>query len=69
MDTEELQFTLAPVLSKGQSYLCLLKEKWGGEARAHLILGKDLEECNIYYREMEFNEGSRPWGWFINPES
>lgn len=37
MDTEELQFTLASILSKGQSYLCLLKEKWGG-GKLELIL-------------------------------
>lgn len=75
MDTKELHFALALILSKGQSYVIVLTyrktREWGGgkKTEAHLILGKELTDCNVYYREMDFNRGSRPWDWFTNPKS
>lgn len=53
--------------------MCSLEEKGdSGEekkkAQAHLILGKDLTDCNVYYKEMDFNKRSRPWDWLQPPK-
>lgn len=72
MDTKELHFALALILSKLQSYLTvrtLRKMRVGKKkAQAHLILSKDLTDCNVYYGDMDFNKGSRTWNWFTNPK-
>lgn len=66
MVTQDLHFALARPTLRDCVHLKKNeregKKKKPQQTQAHLILGKDLEESNVYCGKVDCNEGSRPWG-------